>query len=170
VTVTVTFRIGVKHLAWICSPTAELSLSCSVTFTARSSFDLQYVGFFFCMGVGIDDTFKIAARARVCQDLDGVTRQYVTASKMLHTMMSCQTNQVAGLQWLDSKDASVKAVLLHELFAQQKLLPAAFYCKYVVTDNAAQDDRLVRDACVHCGIAPAAVGEDCWHIQHEAHN
>ena len=65
--------------------------------------DFMYLRLFFCKGVGIDETFAIAAKGRLCEYPDGLTRQYVEANKMLHTMMSCQTNQVAGVGWLDNK-------------------------------------------------------------------
>ena len=41
-------------------------------------------------------------------------------------------------------------------------MSSTWHCRYVVTDDGAQDESMVHVACAQSGIAAADVGDDCW--------
>jgi len=127
-----------------------------------------------CAGVSIDDTYKIAGRLRVMQHDENRKRRFVEAAPMLQTMMSSLTCQVVDLHWLPDKTSATKELALTSLFQLHATLPGRAQCKYVATDNAAQDvgfikrcaQQFLRDSPHQQGLQmlPEA-GDDFWHAR-----
>ena len=71
--------------------------------------DFLWLSTFAARGVGIDEAFKIASRARIKEDgPDGA--EFNSPNRMLQTMVSSQTHQVILLQWLGNKSAATKGL------------------------------------------------------------